>query len=88
MLRVLKFYQKDYRIPLDSLAAVIARAMTGIDFQQAEATGNDNEKGWTHLLTGLLREVDPSIDPTHGAHLPTEIEKEERNKENEEIKTN
>ena len=29
MLRVLKFYQRGYRIPLDSLGGVIARVMTG-----------------------------------------------------------
>ena len=31
MLRVLKFYQRGYRIPLDSLGAVIARIHSGLD---------------------------------------------------------
>jgi len=65
MLRVLKFYQRGYRIPLDSLGAVIARITTGIDFNKAT-----NEEEFAYVLSGLLREVDPSIDPNHIAHLP------------------
>ena len=61
MLRVLKFYQRGYRIPLDSLGAVIARLVKGIQHD-----GVDTAK----VLTGLLREVDPLIDPNHVAHLP------------------
>ncbi len=71
LLRVLKFYQKGYRIPLDSFAATIARVMTGIDFNRA-----NSEPEWEHIITGLLREVDPNIDPTHIAHLPAQKEKE------------
>jgi len=74
LLRVLKFYQKGYRIPLDSLAGTIARIMTGIDFNRA-----CDEAEWKHIITGLLREVDPNIDPTHIAHLPAQKEKEIEN---------
>lgn len=72
MLRILKFYQRGYRIPLDSLAGVVARLMTGIDFHRV-----NDEQGWQHIITGLLREVDPNIDPTHIAHLPAQKEKED-----------
>lgn len=65
MLRILKFYQRGYRIPLDSLGAVIARIMTGVDFARA-----NTEEEWASVLSGLLREVDPQIDPNHIAHLP------------------
>ena len=65
MLRVLKFYQRGYRIPLDSLAAVISRLMGGIDFNKVHA-----ENEYAMIITGLLYEVDPAIDPTHLAHLP------------------
>ena len=67
MLRVLKFYQRGYRIPLDSLGAVIARLVSGVK-ETPRASG---EKGMAEVLTGLLREVDPNIDPDHIAHLPT-----------------
>lgn len=71
MLRVLKYYQKGYRIPLDSLADVITRLCTGVrqfnhalyDAQPGEISG---------VICGLLREVNPAIDPSHVAHLPAE----------------
>jgi len=63
MLRVLKYYQKGYRIPLDSLAAVIARLVSGAAVM--------SEVRLTQIITGLLREVDPAIDPDHIAHLPS-----------------
>lgn len=69
MLRVLKFYQRGYRIPLDSLGGVIARVITGIDFERGGAQSEDD---WKHIITGLLREVDPQTDPTHVAHLPAQ----------------
>lgn len=65
ILRVLKFYQRGYRIPLESLGAVIARIMTGVDFERATT-----ESEWALALSGLLREVDPLIDPNHISHLP------------------
>lgn len=65
LLRVLKFYQRGYRIPLDSFGAVIARLIMGV-----ERDGFSTEGHLGNILTGLLREVDPMIDPTHIAHLP------------------
>lgn len=71
MLRVLKYYQKGYRIPLDSLGAVIARLIKDFDVMK---TPLDNEVEIAKIITGLLREVDPSIDPNHLAHLPSSEE--------------
>ena len=68
MLRVLKFYQRGYRIPLDSLGAVLARLVNGVDIG---AIGDRGETQWAKILTGLLREVDPQIDPDHISHLPS-----------------
>lgn len=70
MLRVLKFYQRGYRIPLDSLGGVIARVMTGINFSDH----CDSEEDWKRIITGLLREVDPDTDPNNIAHLPAQNE--------------
>jgi hypothetical protein len=76
MLRVLKYYQKGYRIPIDSYAAVIARMMRGVDFSNSDLEPDIDdhipERPLAYVLTGLLREVDPSIDPSHIAHLPAE----------------
>lgn len=66
MLRVLKYYQKGYRMPLDSLGAVVARLVKGVE--DIEEMGEDR---LAFILTGLLREVDPLIDPEHVAHLGT-----------------
>lgn len=83
MLRVLKFYQKGFRIPLDSLGAVIARMADAVELKSIEVLpdfdcpsqlGNTTEKRWAKVLTGLLREVDPLIDPTHAAHLPSQAQ--------------
>jgi len=67
MLRVLKFYQRGYRIPLDSLGAVIARLMR--DVRDNPMTGT--EEGLAKVVTGLLREVDPLYDLEHVFHLPS-----------------
>lgn len=73
MLRVLKYYQKGYRIPVDSLGAVIARLMSAYCPSRKEfEAGKINEEFCAKVVTGLLREVDPSIDPKHVAHLPAE----------------
>lgn len=88
-LRVLKFYQRGYRIPLDSAAAVVSRLLRGVK--------DDNTLFWTgvnkdgrpvgdgevdayraKILCGLLREVDPNIDPNHVAHLPSMSEETEQ----------
>lgn len=73
IIRVLKFYQKGYRIPLNSLAAVISRLVQAVDFEKYQpaipGTGLDDEtrEQWTtKILTGLLYEVDPnSVVPIH-----------------------
>jgi hypothetical protein len=77
MLRVLKYYQRGYRIPIDSLGSVMARLMMGVRYRAIE---ENDEKRWHEPLeiklgeeiTRLLREVDPDIDPKHISHLPAE----------------
>ena len=82
MLRVLKYYQKGYRIPLDSLADVITRLVQGVDFKEllptldgpaaVELAAKEAPERFSRIICGLLREVDPAIDPNHVAHLPAE----------------
>lgn len=67
LLRVLKYYKKGFRIPVDSLAKVVARFVSDIDPNQIDI---NDEIQMAKVLTGLLREVDPNIDPLHEAHLP------------------
>lgn len=75
MLRVLKYYQKGYRIPLDSLAQVITRLVGGVELNKTTAPdGKLDVKQFSKVVCGLLREVDPNVDPTHVAHLPSETE--------------
>ena len=65
LLRVLKYYQRGYRIPLDSLAFVLARVFHSVDEGHTESdTGRE-------ILKQLIL-VDPQVDPTHEAHLPAE----------------
>jgi len=73
MLRVLKFYQRGYRIPLDSLSRVMARLCKTVDFD-AISRATDKEDQLAKVLCGLLREVDPNVDPDHISHLPSETE--------------
>lgn len=77
MLRVLKYYQRGYRIPLDSLGKVIARLMKGIKLDLIEQ-GLEDEVSVAKVVTGLLREVDPNIDPNHISHLPSMEEPNEQ----------
>lgn len=76
MLRVLKYYQRGYRIPLDSLGAVIARLMTGVDEEKLEDSlrimgpETTEEKRMGEILTGLLYEVDPNAIIDHRHYLP------------------
>lgn len=74
MLRVLKFYQRGYTITLGSLGAVMGRMLRGIPFDKFENRKGMDDAAWEkqigHVMTGLLREVDPQIDPDHLAHLP------------------
>ncbi len=78
LLRVLKFYQRGYRIPLDSMSEVIARLMSGVKGMDKwdEVDGGMDQYRLAKVLCGLLREVDPNIDPTHIAHLPSEEDDE------------
>jgi len=81
LLRVLKFYQRGYRIPLDSMGAVISRLVMGLrltDVTRAGDWSEFSESKVAKVITGLLREVDPNIDPDHIAHLPSEEKPEEQ----------
>jgi len=69
MLRVLKYYQRGYRIPLDSLAAVIARLIRGIEIDHIH-----NDEFLSDVICGLLFEVDPAGFIDHQAYLPPEGE--------------
>lgn len=69
MLRVLKYYQRGYRIPIDSLADVISRIA---------AKGTDSDS-----IRRELRLVDPVVDPNHLAHFPfVEINLNDQSQEN------
>ncbi len=63
MLRLFKFYQKGYRAPLTTMASVISRLI-----QDLRDQGEWTEENNTKIITGLLREVDPDIDPEHISH--------------------
>lgn len=88
MLRVLKFYRRDYLIPMDSLAAVIARLVKGV--RHTETPGGlvrvdgRSDADLSKVLCGLLREVDPAIDPARVAHMPAENAKAETEENSEE----
>lgn len=70
MLRVLKYYQRGYRIPLESLAAVISRLVMGVKPKDnGDPLSDRDEEGTKIIISSLLREVDPLVDPTHSAHL-------------------
>jgi hypothetical protein len=73
MLRVLKYYQRGYRIPLDSLGSVIARLMKGVELSLIR-DGLKDEEQVGKVITGLLRVVDPNIDVNHDSHLPSNQE--------------
>lgn len=62
ILRVLKYYRRGYTIPLTDMGLVIARLMKGVDFNKVAPT---NEPALGLVIRGLLREVDPLIDPDH-----------------------
>lgn len=73
MLRVLKYYQRGYRIPLDSLGAVVARLVKPLNDNKSDMSDEENV---ARVVTGLLREVDPNVDPLHESHLPSMINEE------------
>ena len=58
MIRVLKYYEKGYRIPLRYLGDVIARLIKGIDIERTRGLQYEEEVG--RIITGLLVEVDPN----------------------------
>lgn len=66
LLRVLKYYQRGYRITLDAYAGTIARLLKDINFiELLDENGENDEVSIKTVLKGLLVEVDPSIDPDH-----------------------
>ncbi len=79
LLRVLKFYQRGYRIPLQSLAATIAQLVSAVDMDAVNNCHGSLEERLTFILSGLLREVDPQTDPTNAAYypMPEDLEEEE-----------
>lgn len=86
MLRVLKFYQRGYRIPIDSLGAVIARLANGVLLASLPKQGSaEFEPRMAAVITGLLREVDPALDPSHVAHLPAESTRDTETEEATEV---
>ena len=70
LLRVLKFYQRGYRIPLDSMGAVIARLMSAVRPGTHRLEPGVTAEQWTaKIITALLREVDPLVDPDAIGHI-------------------
>lgn len=61
MLRVLKFYRQGYRIPLNSLGAVMARMACKLDVNKMpNHDGESQAEAVARVLTGMLVEVDPN----------------------------
>ena len=58
MIRVLKYYEKGYRIPLRYLGDVIARLIKGIDIDRTHRLQDEEVVG--RIITSLLVEVDPN----------------------------
>lgn len=65
LLRVLKYYQRGYRIPLDSFGLVLARLLSAVRDE-----GYMDEANMAMIITGLLVEVDPAGFIDHEAYLP------------------
>ncbi len=80
MLRVLKFYQRGYRIPLDSLANVIARLSGAIDTTKVPigTNGKMDEAQLGKVLCGLLVEVDPAFTPKDAKLAPDDADKAQK----------
>lgn len=68
LLRVLKFYQDGFRIPLDSMGAVIARLLTGV---RKASYAMCSEAQMAKILTGLLYEVDPNAVMDRIPYMPS-----------------
>lgn len=69
LLRLLKFYRRGYRSPLDTLAAVMARMVmqvrsdaiaATVALDHAQGIENSEERQIAKVLLGLLHEVDPN----------------------------
>lgn len=68
MLRILKYYQRGYRITLPSLADVISRLVHGVNLDHGlmdDDTGRIIPEEFSQIIKGLLYEVDPNTDPDH-----------------------
>jgi hypothetical protein len=64
LIRVLKYYSKGYKIPLDSLAAVIANFTVSFDWGLIVKRQLEEDKFYVEKIAhGLLREVDPNTLP-------------------------
>lgn len=72
ILRVLKYYQRGYRIPLDSFGSIIARLLSKVRNNPVLT-----EEQMAKVITGLLVEVDPASFIDHEAYLPSEKKLEE-----------
>ena len=59
MIRILKYYQRGYKIPLNDLASVVTRLHSGV------RDPSINLERYRTLIRGLLYEVDPNTDPDH-----------------------
>lgn len=66
ILRLLKFYRKGYTAPLDTVSGVISRLVGGV-----KNIDRLDERGLARVITGLLRQVDPLLDPLHVFHDPS-----------------
>jgi len=64
LLRVLKFTGRGFKIPMDSFGSVLTRLYGGIE-EHARGSSFEVEQA----LAGLLRDVDPLVDPDHIFHL-------------------
>ncbi len=73
MLRVLKYYQNGFRIPLDSLGSVITRLVMALKEDKVDMSSHAEV---SRVITALLREVDPNVDPNHISHLPSFTEEQ------------
>lgn len=81
LLRLLKFYRRNYTAPLDTLAAVMARLVMKVRpddiaktvaFDNLEGKQNTEERQTSKVLLGLLHEVDPNIVTNDPAYTTTE----------------
>lgn len=73
ILRMLKFYQRGYRVDLPSLGALCARLHSGVNYLNLPAPLYDDESTENRVarvMTGLLFEVDPNSDFDRMAFFP------------------